>query len=786
MNEQQFLDKIEEMRKQGLCSTSPESAKRYVSELRAGSGLSLAVAEDEVRICKPGMGILDLNTQEQLEKLDLWQGVTQLSDRERAAVKLFLKMHGITPMNKKSALQTELAQEEAKEAERIVNRAASETAGMITRREEPPLSLYGLLVALRQSTKNRRSSEGEPTYTLLMRALLLNDNYYWSSDSTERHLRRWGGNYYEYAQVILANVHNEQRRELVKKKMLEALHKMEDETMGPELRLDVARACTYLEQDMEQWKLNQENPEEEWGCYEGSEAQLVLQQLASMHKGTISHIYKNISDDDLTELLVKLFSLAIDASEGRFSPAPDPEDRLEKLSPAEKALLAVVTCGLPMKRKHWLMDEIQSMLMKLLLAGVLVPVPGVGRFDHLVLAKGIHVARMKTTGGVFLPGERMFRSEKITWNNTEVSLELSEAINEEAFRGKEREAVWKLFRDLLKKNGPEDVKDGAGWALTEQLELILEQVSGNEEIDILNFLVRCHWRRIDAGNDMVAIESLDKLLLWMERYPGEMEKIWDRILPGSALQKKAESLCRTGGSLICAQLYSNCAGRCLSRAWDRLYQKNFWASSAVRQAEQALKQLRVLHSPMLAAQAAGIKAMGYALLGDRIQCEEALREADRWNETNNFNPFLEDMMNGDLNSIREACEIQLEQWKDEKPLDPRFYGWFTDERNYDMGQIRDIVLRALDCEKLTESSLLLCMQIWERIPLNSRIVGWERLAEKMMGIDLMYQNHPEADADQICNYLINRDVIDCGTLGMDIANQVRHLVKEMKGKDIRQ
>ena len=67
--------------------------------------------------------------------------------------------------------------------------------------------------------------------------------------------------------------------------------------------------------------------------------------------------------------------------------------------------------------------------------------------------------------------------------------------------------------------------------------------------------------------------------------------------------------------------------------------------------------------------------------------------------------------------------------------------------------------------------------------MNSRIVGWERLAEKMMGIDLVYQNHPETDADQICNYLINRDVIDCGTLGMDIAKEIRSLIKEMKGKD---
>ncbi len=783
MNEQQFIDKIEEMRKNGLCNTNADSAKRYAAQLRNGSDLSLAAAEEETGICEPGQAILDLETPEQLEKLNLWQGVIQLSDRERAAVKLFLKIHGITPINKKAALQTEQAREEAKEAERMKVRGAVSMKRQISegvQRDEPPLSLYGLLVALRQSTKNRRSTEGDPPYTLLMRALLLNKNYYWNSDSTERHLRRWGGNYYEYAQVILANVHSDQRRDLVKEAMRDALHTLEDGTMGPELRLDVARACLSLEEDMELWKLTQENPDEEWGRYEGSEAQLVLQQLASMHKGTISHIYKNIAEDDLIDLIVRLFSLAIDASEGRFPPAPDPEERMAMLAPEERALLAVVTCGLPMKRKYWTMEEIQPMLMKILLAGVLVPEQGVGRFDKLVLAKGIHVARMKKTADVFLPDERTLRSEKIVWDNTDVSLELSDAINNDAFQGKNREAVWKLFRELLKKNGPEDVKDGAGWALTEQLELILEQVRGSEELSVLSFLARCHWRRIDAGNDMVAIESLDKLLFWMERYPAEMEKIWNQLLPGTALRKKAESLCRTGGSLIHAQLYSNCAGRCLSRAWNRLYQKDFWASSAVRQAEQALKQLRVLHSPMLAAQAAGIKAIGYALLGDRACCENALKEADRWNENNNYNPFLEDMMNGDLDGIHEVCEKQLQKWEGKEPLDPRFYGWFMTERSYDMRQIREIVMRALDCKKLTESSLLLCLQIWDRIPLNSRIVGWERLAEKMMGIDLMYQNHPETDADQICNYLINRDVIDCGTLGMDIANEIRALIKEMK------
>ncbi|MBO4991866.1 MAG: hypothetical protein J6E42_06900 [Firmicutes bacterium] len=49
-------------------------------------------------------------------------------------------------------------------------------------------------------------------------------------------------------------LHNEQRREDVKRAMRKALHKMEDESVGPELRLDVARACVALEEEMEQRK----------------------------------------------------------------------------------------------------------------------------------------------------------------------------------------------------------------------------------------------------------------------------------------------------------------------------------------------------------------------------------------------------------------------------------------------------------------------------------------------------------------------------------------------------
>lgn len=41
MTEQTYIEKIEEMRKKGICRTSPASARIYAAQLRAGSPLSL-------------------------------------------------------------------------------------------------------------------------------------------------------------------------------------------------------------------------------------------------------------------------------------------------------------------------------------------------------------------------------------------------------------------------------------------------------------------------------------------------------------------------------------------------------------------------------------------------------------------------------------------------------------------------------------------------------------------------------------------------------------------------
>ena len=69
MTELEYMEKIEELRIRGRCSTSPDSARRYAAQLRAGSDLSQAFAAEAEGWLQDGRGVLDLNTPQQLERL---------------------------------------------------------------------------------------------------------------------------------------------------------------------------------------------------------------------------------------------------------------------------------------------------------------------------------------------------------------------------------------------------------------------------------------------------------------------------------------------------------------------------------------------------------------------------------------------------------------------------------------------------------------------------------------------------------------------------------------------
>lgn len=101
MTEQTYIEKIEEMRKKGTCRTSPASARIYAAQLRAGSPLCLAAAADG--ICESGESLLDLHGKEAFDRLNRWQAEKSMTDKERAALKLLLKIHSVEPISKRSA-----------------------------------------------------------------------------------------------------------------------------------------------------------------------------------------------------------------------------------------------------------------------------------------------------------------------------------------------------------------------------------------------------------------------------------------------------------------------------------------------------------------------------------------------------------------------------------------------------------------------------------------------------------------------------------------------------------
>ena len=118
-------------------------------------------------------------------------------------------------------------------------------------RGELPVSLYHILSALRQVTKNRREVAELPAYTILMRALLLNDGFLWTSDVTEQELRPGGEHHEENIQTIETNLRDPGLRLQVKERLSNALLELEDQWDGPQLRIDVGRACGWLQTDME-------------------------------------------------------------------------------------------------------------------------------------------------------------------------------------------------------------------------------------------------------------------------------------------------------------------------------------------------------------------------------------------------------------------------------------------------------------------------------------------------------------------------------------------------------
>lgn len=184
---------------EGQLQDQPGFGRVYTARLRAGSPLCLAAAADQ--IYENGESLLELDGKEALDRLNRWQAEKLLSDKERAALNLLLKIHNIEPFSRGTAER--IARGNSQEVEKKENGVTTLKPFLLRqmreeqdRDRELPVSLYNILSALRQVTKNRREVAEVPAYTLLMRALLLNDGFLWNSDVTEQELRP-GGSHYE-------------------------------------------------------------------------------------------------------------------------------------------------------------------------------------------------------------------------------------------------------------------------------------------------------------------------------------------------------------------------------------------------------------------------------------------------------------------------------------------------------------------------------------------------------------------------------------------------------------
>lgn len=539
MNEKQYIDAIEKMRREGLCKTSPESACRYAARLRADSELSTMLRKEG--ILAEGESLLDLSADniDRLNKLNQWQATRALDDKSKAALKLLLKLHKITPMSKHSAQRiyelSAVPNSLKNDSNLLISGAVTlkqntlKEIAFADRNSELPLSLYGLLSALRQATKNRRIEIGEPAYTVIMRALLQRKDFYWSVDTTDTDLRIWGSRYAENADLILANLHDPIIRESVLSDLESALLDLEDMVTGPQLRIDIARACAYVKNSTESkialFPLLAEK-------YSVSQAKALLSLSASMEKGLGAAIYSDISDSELSEKLAELFVLAIEAADGNFTPACDFDTALAVLDAEERAMLAVASCGLPISRT--------------------------------VLKKGKRkeiLADLAERNLFIIEGNRLIPAAD------SARLPLTELISADGTL-KSCDSADLLF-ELLKKSNADDVPEKLRENLLSDLKELLPHLSfGKARSEVLRFLMHSYWKECSSQIPQDAISALDQIITQTKKYPSESDELLFDMLGGSASDAELRLMRHNGVNLLQAELLSTCAQRCLEIALD--------------------------------------------------------------------------------------------------------------------------------------------------------------------------------------------------------------------------
>ena len=637
MNEQTYLKEIEKMREAGLCRTSPASARIYASQLKAGTPLSMAAAADGV--CGEEKGLLDLEEKAELDRLNRWQAEQNLSDKERAALKLLLKIHQVEPISKRTAALLRKKEAAQEQGATTLKQMTLKEYGQRDRETELPVSLYGVLSALRQATKNRRQVAEEPAYTLVMRALLLDEGFYWNSDLTEQELRPGGSHYEDNIRIIAANLQDQTLRQAVKQRLQDALLELEDQWDGPQMRIDVGRVCGYLKKEMECCAAS--------GRFAGSAMEALLGRMASMEKGVSGFVYQSLPAEELTENVMDLLLLGIEAADGNWQPAEPYESRKERLGTEARALLAVVGSGLPVGAAIWRRREWQPALLSLLEQGVLVPDQD---------GKGLTVAFDVETEG-FLP--------------------LWEAIETGSSAGTK---IWNLFEELLDACDPAELEEWKQDKIRSDLRQLLTKMSLGERrrIPVLCFLTSVFWRRLQGNDGKKAAAAGEWMLRRMKREPDAMKQAFAGVMPGGDKDREVRFTQRSGVSLFEGELLCQCAGIYLQLAMEEHERQEYWAACAVARAVAAKSALQTLGAEELVMEACLTEALARCLEGNGaiglrksvglydgktvmsnfvIPAAEALQEAGKTAAA--FSEAQQTQAEGLLQQVREGCRIQL-------------------------------------------------------------------------------------------------------------------------------
>ncbi|MGN1143062.1 MAG: hypothetical protein ACI4SU_00740, partial [Anaerovoracaceae bacterium] len=624
MTEQTYIEKIEEMRKKGTCRTSPASARIYAAQLRAGSPLCLAAAADG--ICESGEGLLDLHGKEAFDRLNRWQAGKSMTDKERAALKLLLKIHSVEPISKRSAVGVTTLKP-------FYLREVREEA---KNRGELPISLYHILSALRQVTKNRREIAELPAYTILMRALLLNDGFLWTSDVTEQELRPGGGHYEENIQAIETNLQDPVLRLQVKDRLTEALLELEDQWDGPQLRIDVGRACGWLQMDMEKQQL--EDPDR-YADYAGSRLRFLLQRMAAMEKGLCGFLYREAEAEQLAENLMELIRLSIEASDGIWTAEPSYTERKGRVNTQDALFLAVVGCGIPVKRELWRMKAWKETVLSLLEADLLFPEEN-----------KLNTAEEAKQEGL---------------------LELWKAAGEDSGR-----KVWSLMKMMMSECSLQEL-EMLEKSQARRLRLHVKTLLGHmdlkekERIPFLTFLIRWFWADLNAEDGKTAADAARWILSRMREEPDNMKPVLQEILKTSPADQEVRLDRSRGTCLLEGELTSQCAQRYLQLALEAEdaetagdagagERKAYWAACALSQAKKAEKKFQRLGAEKLEAESMTIGEFARQLLPPETSLTEIHVMNRSEKKTRLFLPWYSSIFDSTLSSGPECTQERTE------------------------------------------------------------------------------------------------------------------------------